>query len=108
MQVLVLQDTTLVNTPDDTTIVTGNELEIEVDRQLLVYPNPSPEGIVRLQLTGFTGPTHVRILDLKGQIVYETDHRQTHIELPTHFPQGLYLIRASDQRGILTEKLLIE
>ena len=108
MQVLVLQDTTLVDAPDDTTVVTGNELEIEANRQLLIYPNPSPKGVVQLQLTGFTGPTHVRILDLKGQIVYEADHRQTHIELPTHFPQGLYLVKASDRRGILTKKLLME
>ena len=108
MQVLVLQDTTLVDAPDDTTVVTGNELEIEADRQLLVYPNPSPGGVVRLQLTGFTGPTHICILDLKGQIVYEADHHQTHVEVSTHFLQGLYLVRASDWRGILNKKLLVE
>ena len=89
---------------EKTTVVTpGAEV-----RQLLVYPNPSSEGHAHLQLSGFGAQAQVQIVDAKGQVVYQGVHTESQINLAQRFPGGLYVVRVSDARGSLTQKLLIE
>ena len=77
-------------------------------RQLLVYPNPSAEGHAHLQLSGFGEQAQVQIVDAKGQVIYQGVHTESQINLAKRFPGGLYVVRVSDARGSLTQKLLIE
>ena len=77
-------------------------------RQLLVYPNPSSEGHAHLQLSGFGEQAQVQIVDAKGQVIYQGVHTESQINLAKRFPGGLYVVRVSDARGSLTQKLLIE
>ena len=77
-------------------------------RQLLVYPNPSAEGHAHLQLSGFGEQAQVQIVDAKGQVIYQGVHTESQINLAQRFPGGLYVVRVSDARGSLTQKLLIE
>ena len=93
------------DTPD-TNVLTANELALKNDRQLIVYPNPSPQGSARLQLSGF-GETQLQIIDLKGHVVYRGLHRPN-TTLPLRFPSGLYIVRVSDAQGTLTQKLMVE
>ena len=77
-------------------------------RQLVIYPNPVAEGHARLQLSGFGEQAQVQIVDAKGQVVYQGVHTESQINLAKRFPGGLYVVRVSDARGSLTQKLLIE
>ena len=77
-------------------------------RRLVVYPNPSSDGAVALQLTGGSEPVPVRILNLKGKVVYQGVHAPGLTVLDTHLPPGLYLVKVSDLQGTLTEKLLVK
>ena len=77
-------------------------------RQLTVYPNPLSGGSAQLRLSGFEAGAQVQITDTQGQVVYRQTHDQGQIQLTQRLPRGLYLVRVSDARGSLTEKLLVE
>ena len=78
-------------------------------RQLIVYPNPSPEGgSAQLTLSGFGPKALMQIVNTKGQVVYQGLLTDSSVQLSQRFPRGLYVVRVSDAQGTLTEKLLIE
>ena len=78
------------------------------DRQLTVYPNPSSEGSLQLRLSGTSWGARVQITDTKGQVVYRGVHDPGQVQLGPRFPRGMYVVRVTDARGTLTQKLLIE
>ena len=80
----------------------------DTERQLVVYPNPSPDGTIRLQLSGFDVGAQVQVIDMKGNTVYQIFYDESQSELAQRFARGLYVVRVSDAQGTLIEKLVVE
>jgi hypothetical protein len=68
-------------------------------KQLVIYPNPTSNGIVRITLTGFKGErTEIRIMNVIGNVVYreiltEANDRYTKIIDLTKNVRGLYYVK---------------
>lgn len=84
------------------------KVALGAERRLVVFPNPSPDGTVRLQLSGFDVGAQVQIIDMKGNTVYQTFYSESQAELAQRFAHGLYVVRVSDAQGTLIEKLVVE
>jgi hypothetical protein len=80
-------------------------VENDDDDRLMVYPNPAkdqlfiemPENFIELQL-----------LDMTGRVVYESMISAHKITIPViGFSQGIYLLKALTEEGMITRKVLI-
>jgi len=76
-----------------------------------LYPNPSPGGNCSLRITGFTpvDPLHLRVLDMKGQSVFQEDLTgQTNATLRLPFARGEYKVEVHTPKGVTIKTLLIQ
>lgn len=98
----ILTDTTsnmfvsiLPNTPDGIN-------EIEIDNGTDVYPNPTAEGInVKTNL-----PTEVTLYSINGRKIFaKIVSTNTYIPL-TGITQGVYLLKLSNEKGVVEERLI--
>ncbi|MEM7035574.1 MAG: T9SS type A sorting domain-containing protein [Bacteroidota bacterium] len=80
---------------------------------LHISPNPS-QGTVRLDLEGVEGAYSISVLNLKGQIIFQTDgnahnHSKHHQSLDLGaVADGMYLIRFHAGARMVTRRLLIQ
>ena len=81
---------------------------LEATRQLVIYPNPTSQGTVQLQLSGFDTQGEVQITDLRGNVLYRGQYSSPLISLAWYFPSGVYIVRVTDAQGILSRKLLVK
>ncbi len=74
---------------------------------LKVYPNPTEDGLVKVEITsGFEGLT---VTDLLGNVVYtlgQTEQRPLELNL-AHLPAGVYVLQLATTEGINIHKVVI-
>ena len=75
--------------------------------RLTAYPNPSSADAIQVSWSGFQPSVQMLVTNTKGETVYRAMHNEASAVLLPAFPPGLYILRVSDARGTLTEKLLI-
>lgn len=76
--------------------------------ELSVYPNPSMDGMITIQMDG--GISHVRVMNVNGQLVHEERNTLSRSELNldlTSLPNGSYIVLAENTAGDLTRNQFI-
>jgi hypothetical protein len=83
-------------------------------KRMVVYPNPTTNGIVYLTLAGFKGEkTELRIMNVIGNVVYREiltnpEDRFTKIIDLTKFADGLYYVKLQTEDFSQIRKVIIE
>ena len=81
---------------------------IKNDSKVLIYPNPNSEGLLNIELTGFTGMTTLRIYDLSGKMVRkQTLENLQMASMDVKFLHGMYLINIKNRGQNISQKVLI-
>src|ERR1035437_9355229 len=83
--------------------------EIESDKKLVVYPNPS-KGTFILSLQGDKLQSYsIAIFNMLGQVVYEKNHCKDGNNTidASSLSNGLYLLKVNDRRSIITKTMVI-
>jgi len=81
--------------------------DVMVDQNIEIYPNPASDY---LTLDGIAANSTVRILNLAGQTVFESNSEVSQMRVDVqHFATGLYILNVQDQNKVSTsQKLLIQ
>lgn len=87
------------------------EYVVEKAMDMKVYPNPASNN-VNVVLEGISGQTMITIHDMSGKVVnnmrVEIDSDVQTINLPVeNFSQGIYFIKAVNDKAVMTKKLII-
>ncbi|SDG18845.1 Por secretion system C-terminal sorting domain-containing protein [Dyadobacter soli] len=72
----------------------------------LVYPNPSSE-ILHLNVADWASVSMVRLIDLHGKIVYQSDKVPAKTIALKGFPAGAYVVSITDQSGSTTSQRIL-
>ncbi len=80
---------------------------------LTLYPNPTADGRLRLEVTGQPGKAQVTILNAVGQVVFSSTVQNsatptTHQLNLSHLPTGIYLLRLEGTAGTVVRRLVRE
>lgn len=73
---------------------------------VLIYPNPSSD-ILYLNVRDWTAVSTVRLTDLNGKIVYESEKTPAKTIAVKKFPAGSYVISITDQSGSITSQRIL-
>lgn len=91
------------------TSVCGSDFVADIEiAKLSVYPNPSTDGMITIQMDG--GISHVRVMNVSGQLVHEERSVISRSELTldlTTLPKGSYIVLAENTAGDLTRNQFI-
>lgn len=93
----------------DTSVCYQISLNIEEfeSNEFNIYPNPS-QGSISIDLSGLKGPQILSIIDTKGAIVVnENVASGTVISYDLNIERGVYIVRLSDQNGIVRRARLV-
>jgi hypothetical protein len=78
------------------------------DSELIIYPNPSPDGIFKLEMKDRAGFAEIKIYDIQGRLVKEQSFISlSKVTLDTGLKEGIYLIRICGLNGDLVRKILV-
>ena len=93
---------------------TKKSLDTEVDGHsaMQVYPNPSPDGLVNIEVPGIfshSSGSRLSIINLKGNVVYQgaISGEKDNIDL-SGLPKGIYVLRFQNNDHFEFEKLVLE
>jgi hypothetical protein len=80
----------------------------EINSLFKVYPNPS-NGIIQVELTDQAQDEfRIRLMDLNGKLVYETECYDKQCELDLALPGGMYLLNIESSERSITQKIILE
>lgn len=90
-------------------VVTGTSHLEPRTPHLTLFPNPSADGHVQIELTGYTQPVRVEIIDAVGRIVFAAtlESRTSPLDI-SRLPTGIYSVRAFTQFGPVVRRLVRE
>ncbi|UOQ54754.1 T9SS type A sorting domain-containing protein [Hymenobacter cellulosivorans] len=86
-------------------LVVSSSVKPLAGSSLSVYPNPTPDGNLTVELTGYAKPTELTVINALGQVVFTTavegnsSARTVRLDLTTQ-PAGVYLLRAKTEGGL--------
>lgn len=87
---------------------TSTGVEEEVESLFKVYPNPS-SGQLQIELSDqLQNGFRIKLMDLNGKLVYESESHNNLCELNLELPGGMYLLNIESEEGIITQKLILE
>jgi hypothetical protein len=101
-----------VSQPSVATVVTSAKGSI-AGASVQLYPNPTPDGRVRLELSGLRSATQLEVLDALGRVVRRellpaTSGVVTHSLDLSQAASGVYLLRLRNEQGVETRRLVRE
>jgi len=74
-----------------------------------VYPNPSSDGLMNIDLKNFSGKTVVKVIGMDGKVVLEkTFINQSKISLDINFLHGIYILNISHKNQQSCQKIVIK
>jgi len=87
---------------------TSTGIEEEVKSLFKVYPNPS-SGHLQIELSdqpsdGF----RIKLMDLNGKLVYESECQNNRCELNLELPGGMYLLNIESSERSISQKIMLE
>lgn len=82
----------------------------DASHRVMLFPNPTDQGLVNIQLqSSTTGPIDLSLLDASGKLlISETIQQHKHTLNVKDFAPGLYIIKLSGDSFNYTRKLIIE
>jgi hypothetical protein len=79
-----------------------------INSMFKIYPNPTG-GIVQVELTGVAlNDFRIRLMDMNGKLVYETECHDNRCELHLELPGGMYLFQIEGTGHSISQKIIIE
>ena len=81
--------------------------ELQLNSPISVFPNPN-NGSFRINLGIGNKINSIEILNMAGQVIFESEVDQSEIEINLNQPQGVYLLRLQNENGAITQRLVIE
>ena len=91
-------------------VVTATARQL-AEASLQLYPNPTPDGQLLVQLSGAHQPVQLTVLNALGQVVYRAALPATAapqaLDL-SQLPSGVYLLRAATADGLATRRFVRE
>lgn len=94
------------------TTINSTTLAIEEpngDQKVKIFPNPN-NGIFTVKISSLEGPATISISNMVGEVVFQTYAVKTEnnpFDL-SYLKQGLYFVRVTDGKSIVTHKMLIQ
>jgi len=86
---------------------TGIEQE-EINSLFKIYPNPS-SGYIQIEITDQAqSEFRVKLMDLNGKLVHETECHNKLCELNLELPGGMYLLDIECSERSITQKIILE
>ncbi len=85
------------------TITTGNEV-YSGNNKISIYPNPATDI---LNIEGITSRTSIKMFDLIGNLVKETETEENQILDISQLPQGVYTLVAENNDGKIINKIIV-
>ncbi len=79
---------------------------INEDEKISIYPNPVSVGSWQLAVGNDLIGAQVEILNDDGRVVYKSQIKGTHSEIPARFAGGVYLLRIASGANTFTKKLI--
>ncbi|MBN2778930.1 MAG: lamin tail domain-containing protein [Bacteroidales bacterium] len=78
------------------------------ENQIMIYPNPA-ENFVVIKITNVISETTIKIIDISGKIVFETNqvNNINTIDI-SNLAKGVYLVEIRDDVAVETQKLIIK
>lgn len=80
---------------------------VDSRNNFLLYPNPSAERKLTIEILGHTSPTQLTIFNLNGQAVKSTTVADTGVVDLTELNAGVYFVEAQSPFGKAVRKLLL-
>ncbi|KAA9332216.1 T9SS type A sorting domain-containing protein [Hymenobacter busanensis] len=97
-----------------TVVVTSSRSSALAGSNLLVYPNPTPSGLLTLELQGYRKAATLTVLNALGQVVRTQEiapvasgKHQTEVNL-TQLPSGVYTLRVATEGGVDVRRVVRE
>jgi hypothetical protein len=73
-----------------------------------IYPNPS-SGMIQIELSDQAQDEFlIKLMDMNGKLVYETESYDKKCELDLALPGGIYLLTIETSKNSITQKLIIQ
>ncbi|GAA3996366.1 hypothetical protein GCM10022408_03710 [Hymenobacter fastidiosus] len=90
-------------------IVTGTTKALPA-AALQLYPNPTPDGKLTVQLSGYHQPVQLTVLNTLGQVLYSALVAPASLQQLdlSRLPVGVYLLRATSDDGTVTRRFVRE
>ncbi len=79
---------------------------INEDENISIYPNPLAVGSWQLIVGNNLIGGQLDILDDNGRIVYKTENKSPHSEISSLLPGGIYLLRITSGKSMVSRKLV--
>ena len=80
----------------------------EINSLFKIYPNPS-NGIIQIELADqLQSDFRIRLMDLNGKLVYESESHSKLFELNLELPGGMYLLNIESAERSITQKIILE
>jgi len=87
---------------------TVNTNEVDIDNELIVYPNPAQDILFVKLAQPFGGSANVKLYNVQGQVVeVRTNVRGTLSFDTSRLPAGLYIVEMELDGHLLTEKVAV-
>ncbi|PJJ47705.1 T9SS type A sorting domain-containing protein, partial [Hymenobacter chitinivorans] len=94
-------------------LVVSSSVKPLAGTSLSIFPNPTSQNTVTVELSGYTKATELSIFNSLGQLVYTTTAqgsagtRQVTLEF-NHQPAGVYTLRAKTDGGLDVRRIIKE
>jgi hypothetical protein len=76
-----------------------------------VYPNPTPDGRLNVELSGYRKAVELNVFNALGQVVFSATvpasaGNATQLVDLTQLPAGIYILRAKTEGGLDTRRVV--
>jgi hypothetical protein len=88
----------------DTNLFAGIQ-DMEMNAQVVVYPNPT-KGIINIKSSGSFNPHTIELYSIEGLLIEKRDYSST-IDY-SELSAGIYLLKVISDNGVLTKKITIQ
>ncbi|NJC26726.1 T9SS type A sorting domain-containing protein [Neolewinella antarctica] len=78
----------------------------QLSDQVLVYPNPSPKGLVNVSLSSTLEATSMQLISMEGRVLRTLPGNARNIDL-AGFQAGTYILQIDTPAGSLHERLIV-
>jgi hypothetical protein len=82
-----------------------NPVIVSRETRVNVYPNPAKDKVT-IKTFGLPGTSSLRLMDMSGNVLYQTDFENETTMDVTTYPAGIFFIQVANERGKFTEKMV--
>jgi exonuclease III len=73
---------------------------------IAIYPNPTSNGELTVQIPGKSLPASIEVFDLHGRLIYERQNAPNKLTIGIHEPPGVYLVKVQLVNMLIVERVI--